>query len=154
MTAPLQPGAPPAALGTSLALADGDLVWTGRDLALVSGRENFAQALGVMIGTPFGSDPVNVGYGFDATAVFATANTVRAAKDVIRLNLIKSLSADARVQAIGDIVFDDDPDFARLAPELAGRRRGSARARAWHAVATFTTVQGEQQRVAMAGGLP
>jgi hypothetical protein len=144
------------ALGTSLALANGDFVLQGNDLALVSGRDNFVQSLLVIIDTPFGSDPVNINYGFDVAAIFTVANTVRSIKDVIRLNLVKSLSSDDRVQTVGDVVFDDDPEFAQLAPELASSTSAVAarRGRAWHAVATFTTVLGERQRIAVSGAMP
>jgi hypothetical protein len=152
MTVPV----PTGAFGTSIALAQGDFSLVNGDLALISGRDNFAQALRVIIDTPFGSDPVNVGYGFDVAAIFTTANTVRAIKDVIRLNLVKSLAADDRVQEIAAIVFDDEPKFGSLAPEFASPDAGARarRSRGWHAVVTFTTVHGGQQRIAVSGGMP
>src|SRR5689334_12825432 len=103
-------------LGCSLKLADGDFVLKPGDpdengkrwleLKPVSGRDNLIQALQVIIGTPFGSDQVNVKYGLDIAAIFTVANSVRSIKDVIRLNLVKSLSLDDRIREIGDIVFD------------------------------------------------
>lgn len=144
------------ALGTSLALVNGDFALQGNDLALVSGRDNFAQSLLVIIDTPFGSDPVNINYGLDVAAIFTVANTVRSIKDVIRLNLVKSLSNDDRVATVGDVVFDDDPEFARLARELASDTGAvtARRSRAWHAVVTFTAVLGESQRIVVSGALP
>jgi hypothetical protein len=157
----------------NLALVDGDLALAAgtadaqgdefRDLAPICGRDatdlaqkTLAQALQVIVGTPFGSDPVNVNYGLDIAAIFAVANNVRAIKDVIRLNLFKSLSADDRVREINDIVFDDEPGFAQLAPELAG---GDAAAQAqhtrqWHAIVALTMVGGSQQQVALTGASP
>lgn len=157
---------PDATLGRSIRLSDGDFglvlgepdengkQWL--DLAPVSGRENFAQALRVIIETPFGSDQVNVNYGLDVAAIFTVANSVRSIKDVIRLNLVKSLSVDDRVREIVGIVFDDEPDFALLAPELAGGDPGARarRGRAWHAVVRFTTIGNSQQQVAVSGALP
>src|SRR5208283_1438970 len=99
---------------------DGDFVVAAGDLALISGRDNFGQALRVIIETPFGSDQVNVRYGLDIAAIFAVADTVRTIKDVIRLNLVKSLAADDRVREIIEILFDDEPGFAQLAPEFTG----------------------------------
>src|SRR5262245_35984657 len=96
---------PRGVFGTSIKLVDGDFVFADGDLKLVSGRDNFAQALRVIIGTPFGSDQVNVNYGLDVAAIFTVANSVRSIKDVIRLNLVKSLSLDDRIREIGEIVF-------------------------------------------------
>lgn len=169
-TLPAKPGASPGlSLNFSLALADGDFAFAGneaglRDLALVAQNGNFAQALQVIIATPFGSDEVNVNYGLDVAAIFTLANTVRSVQDVIRLNLIKSLSFDDRVAQIGDIVFDDDPAFSQLAPDLAielGAALASGdpgqlarRSRQWHAVLSMTTIVGGQQSVAVSGATP
>src|ERR1700732_4408391 len=108
---------PTGVFGTSIALVDGDFVLARGDFAPVSGRNNFGQALRVIVETPFGSDPINVNYGLDIAAIFTVASSVRSIKDVIRLNLVKSLAADDRVREINEIVFDDEPDFAQLAPE-------------------------------------
>jgi phage baseplate assembly protein W len=147
---------PTGVFGTSIELVDGDLRLAGGDLALVSGRDNFNQALQVIVGTPFGSDPINVNYGLDVAAIFTVASSVRSIKDVIRLNLVKSLVADDRVREISEIVFDDESDFARLAPEFAGGDAG-ARARhgrVWHAVVALVTVAGDQQRTVVSGAAP
>jgi hypothetical protein len=147
---------PTGLFGSSLRLADGDLVLAGGDLALISGRDNFAQSLRVIIETPFGTDQININYGLDVTAIFTVANSVRSIKDVIRLNIVKSLAADDRVAQIGDVVFDDDADFARLAPEFAGGDPAALarRGRAWHAVVTFTAVDGSRQRTVVSGASP
>ncbi len=147
---------PTGVLGTSLELVDGDLRLAGSDFALVSGRDNFNQALQVIVGTPFGSDPINVNYGLDVAAIFTVADSVRSIKDVIRLNLVKSLAADDRVREISEIVFDDEPDFARLAPEFAGGDPGAEarHGRLWHAVVALTTVAGDQQRTIVSGATP
>ena len=149
-------GVPVGTFGTSIALVDGDFTLRAGDIALVSDRANFAQALRVMVETPFGSDPVNVNYGLDVASIFTVANTVRSIKDVIRLNLVKSLSSDDRVREISNVVFDDDPDFAQLAPELASADPAGAarRARIWHAVVTFTTIASDQQQVVVSGSSP
>lgn len=149
-------GVPTGLFGTSLALVDGDFVVVAGDLALVSGRDNFGQALRVIIETPFGSDQVNVNYGLDIAAIFAVADTVRTIKDVIRLNLIKSLAADDRVREIIEILFDDEPGFAQLAPEFAGGDVGATarRSRMWHAVIAVTTVSGSQQQLVVSGASP
>src|SRR5689334_1251188 len=92
--------------GTSIALVGGDFTLVNGDLVLVSGTANFGQALQVIIETPSGSDQVNVTYGLDVAAIFAVATSVNSVKDVIRLNLVKSLSADNRIREIDEILFD------------------------------------------------
>lgn len=111
---------PTSVFGTSIALIDGDFTLDHGDLATVSGLKNFGQALRVIVETPFGSDQINANYGLDIAAIFTVANSVRSIKDVIRLNLVKSFATDDRVREIREIVFDDEPDFAVLAPEFAG----------------------------------
>jgi hypothetical protein len=144
---------PTSVFGTSIALVDGDFTLVNGDLAVVSGTDNFGQALQVIAGTPFGSDQINVNYGLDIAAIFTVANSVRSIKDVIRLNLVKSLSADNRIREIGEILFDDEAGFAALAPEFAtGDPGATARhGRVWHAVITVTTVAGNQQQVVVSG---
>ena len=156
------PTAPTGVLGASLALVQGDFVVASPDgssppdLVRVAGQANLVQAMGVMIGTPFGSDPVNINYGLDVASIFTVANTVSSIKDVIRLNLVKSLMGDDRVREVNDIVFDDEAGFATLAPELAGGDPGATarRTRQWHAVVLLTTVTSDQQRVVVSGAAP
>jgi hypothetical protein len=146
-------GLPTITFGRGLLIRNGDLALEAGDFAPVEGRDNFSQGLQMIIETPFGSDPVNVNYGFDLSAVFSRPNTTAAVKDILRLNIVKSLSQDDRVREIGEIVFDDEPRFAAIAPEFAGGDTGKrARAtRQWHAVVTFTTIAGEAQRIALSG---
>jgi hypothetical protein len=142
--------------GTSIALVDGDFMLVNGNLAPVSGRDNFGQAVQVIVGTPFGSDHININYGLDIAAIFTVANSVRSIKDVIRLNLVKSLAADDRVREISEIVFDDEAGFAALAPEFAGGDPGATarHGRVWHAVIALTTVTGSQQQVVVSGASP
>lgn len=146
-----------AILGTSLALEDGDLALADDDLALVTGRDNFGQSLQVIVGTPFGSDLVNITYGLDVGAIFSVAAAVSSVKDVIRLNLVKSLATDDRIQQIQQILFDDEPGFSALAPEFAGSGDPGAaarRSRVWHAVIALTTVTGQTQQIVISGPSP
>jgi hypothetical protein len=142
--------------GTSLALQAGDLVLQNGDLALISGLDNFAQAVSVIVGTPFGSDQVNVNYGLDVASIFTLANTVSSIKHVIRLNLAKSLAIDDRLREINDIVFDDEPGFAKFAPEFSSNDPGKAarHGRTWHAVIALTTVTANQQQLVVSGASP
>jgi hypothetical protein len=150
------PAVPNGVFGTSIALVDGDFTLVGGDLALASGRDNFGQALQVIVGTPFGSDQINVNYGLDVAAIFAVAASVSSVKDVIRLNLVKSLAADDRIREIDEIVFDDEAGFAALAPEFAGGDPGATarHGRVWHAVVALTTISGDRQQVVISGPSP
>jgi len=143
--------------GTGIALVDGDFSLVDGDLATVSGTDNFGQALQVLVETPFGSDQINVAYGLDVAAIFTVAASVSSIKDVIRLNLVKSLSADNRIREIDEMLFDDEAGFAALAPEIAaGGDPGTAarHGRLWHAVIALTTVVGSQQQVLVSGASP
>lgn len=143
----------PNLFGRSVALVDGDLLVVDGALQLVAGNDNFAQALRVLIGTPFGSDPVNVGYGLDVAAIFQVAGSVRSIKETIRLNLVKSLALDDRVRSIDDVVFDDEPGFAALEPGLGGADPGTTarRSRVWHALVSFSTVAGDRLQINVSG---
>jgi hypothetical protein len=147
---------PDGVFGTSIALVDGDFTLVNGDLALVSGTANFGQALQVIVETPFGSDQINVTYGLDVAAIFTVAASVSSVKDVIRLNLVKSLAADNRIQTIDEILFDDEAGFAALAPEFAGGDPSATarRGRVWHAVLALTTVAGSRQQVVVSGASP
>jgi hypothetical protein len=147
---------PDGVFGTSIALIDGDFRLVNGDLAMVAGTDNFGQALQVIVETPFGSDQINVTYGLDVAAIFTVAASVSSVKDVIRLNLVKSLSADNRIREIDEILFDDEAGFAALAPEFAGGDPGATarHGRVWHAVIALTTVAGSQQQLVVSGASP
>lgn len=138
------------ALGRSLALVDGDLVFvsqtitdggqqgTVRALAEVTGLPNLVQALTLRVLTPLGGDMFNTGYGFDAAAVFTQPASARTARDLIQLNLVRTLDTDPRVREIRDVTFLDPP-------------AGSLR-RAWPVVVTLVTVAGDQVSVPLTVG--
>lgn len=144
----------PSVLGRSLQLSNGDLAFTNRieegdatgavkqDLALLTGRDNFLQAMQVMIETPFGSDIFNVNYGFDLLGILSAPQTVGVIKSLIRLNIVKSLSQDNRVREITDVLFDDEPGFVEILPEQnedENRRRRKLERR-WQAVVVLQTI--------------
>jgi hypothetical protein len=149
-------GVPDGVFGTSIALVEGDFTLVNGDLAPVSGTQNLGQALQIIVGTPFGSDQVNVTYGLNVAAIFTVAASVSSIKDVIRLNLVNSLSSDNRIREVDAILFDDEPGFAALAPEFGnGDPAATARrSRLWHAVIALTTVAGNQQQVLVSGASP
>jgi hypothetical protein len=101
--------------GTGPRIADGDLVFTGGQLDLVSGVHNLTQALTLRLLTPLGSDRYDVRYGFDAAAVFTGGGDLGEVVDLLRLNLVRTLGADPRVRDIRDIRISDVPGGARRA---------------------------------------
>ena len=133
---------PPTTFGRGLLLEDGDFVLVAGDLAVVAGRANLLQALQVMIQTGFGTDVFNVNYGFDAQAVFTTAQSTRATKDLIRLHAVKSISQDNRVTLIKDVVFDDDPAYYQYLPaeDAAANEQARRTRRQWQALIVLQTI--------------
>src|SRR5215813_3238581 len=99
----------PTTFGRSLQLAGGDLLFADGDLAVIDGRDNFLQGMQVMIETPFATDVFNVNYGFDILGILSSAQSVPRTKDLIRLNIVKSVSQDNRVRDIKEVVFNDEP---------------------------------------------
>ena len=132
----------PSIFGRSLRLVNGDLHFTQNDLALVVERDNFMQAMQVMIETPLGTDIFNVNYGFDLINILSLPNSVRLTKELIRLNIVKSLSQDNRVREIREIVFDDDPRFFELNPQENFDEHRSSRKdqRYWQAMVVVETI--------------
>lgn len=101
--------------GTGLRVSDGDLVLSGGDLATVTGAANLVQALRLRVLTPLGSDRYDTRYGLDTRAVFTQPLGIQAARDVLRLNLVRTLGTDRRVQEVRDVRIADD------APSRSGR---------------------------------
>jgi hypothetical protein len=140
------PAPPPADVlfGSSFRLENGDLVLvpgqaTGEP-QLVSGLANLEQALTLRLLTPFGTDPVNAGYGLDARRAFTTGQTRRMVKELIRLEMVRTLASDPRVSEVAEVVFDDDPQFlAQL--QAAGARPSDHRSRLWQVLVTVETIQ-------------
>lgn len=137
----------PSPLGRSLRLVDGDLVFDAQGtLELVRGTENFLQSMRLAVLTPLGDDLVDVRYGFDFESTFAIPGMMREVKEVIRLNLVRTLSRDDRVRSIREVVFGDEPRYAELVrgAGAAVEASGSASRRHWRAVAVLdVTTEGD-----------
>ncbi|MEU2391311.1 hypothetical protein [Streptomyces sp. NPDC007369] len=107
-----------------------DLVFTsrqgGRDLALVEGTANLAQCLSVALLTAPGTDPFHVGFGFDGLRVLTQGLTPPMALELLRLSVLRTLAADARVAEVVELT---------LAETAPGSRR-------WQATAVLRTVVG------------
>lgn len=99
--------------GFSLLLDDGDLVLSEGSLAEVSGVDNLTQALTVRVLTPDGSDRFNTTYGLDVTQALAGPHDRRMVRELLRLNLVRTLAADPRVREVREIVFADDTEEGR-----------------------------------------
>jgi phage baseplate assembly protein W len=135
----------PAALyGASFRLVDGDLVLTPGDVRgepqLVHGLANLQQALTVRLLTPYGTDPVNAGYGLDVRAAFTGGHTRRTVKELIRLEVVRTLASDPRVREVTEVLFDDDPQFVAQV-RAAGGQPSDHRTRLWQVLVSVETVQ-------------
>ncbi len=89
------PGGPPA---VDLAWADGPRI--------VEGPDNLAQDLAVAIVTPLGSDPFDVGFGFDGLRVLSLALGPLLRDELLRVAVVRTLAADARVAEVVDVVLE------------------------------------------------
>lgn len=142
----------PSRFGRSLKIANGDLVFSGRDLSMITDRDNLLQAVQVMIGTPFATDFFNVNYGFDFVNSLVRPQGIRMTKELIRLSVVKSLSLDDRIREIQEIVFSDEPRFFEI---NAGRNpdhiRSAARNRYWEATVVLQTVSQVEIAVQLEG---
>jgi len=132
----------PSVFGKSLQLVNGDLSFADGDLTTIAGQDNFLQAMQVMIETPFGTDIFNVNYGFDLMSSISQPQSVRLIKELIRLNIVKSLSLDDRVREIKEIVFDDEPRFFEINPQQNAEESRQARkaSRRWQAMIVLQTI--------------
>lgn len=155
--------------GTSLRLADGDLEFDGGDFRLVSGRENLMQGLLTMLETPAGTDIFNVNYGFDllgslnppppVRAALAQPHGVRLEKEYIRLNIVKTLSADDRVREVKEVVFNDEPRYFEMLSGGDSKRRAALeeaerlerRKRMWVALVVLATIPEGEATVRVEG---
>ncbi len=113
--------------GWGLAVVDGDIELDpgehGVGLREVTGGSNLLQALKLRVLTPAGSDRFNTLYGMDYAQIFGSADGLRAAKDLIRLNVVRTLATDARVRDVREIAFHDDPLPGGDQPDLAEEAR-------------------------------
>lgn len=106
--------------GWSLLLEDGDLVLDRGELLEVSGRANLEQALLCRILTPWASDRLTATYGIDISEAFTVGLSRGLAKQVLRLNLVRTLATDARIAEVLHVHFDDDPEYLAANPGAAG----------------------------------
>jgi hypothetical protein len=145
--------ATPTIFGRSLVITDGDLLFTAGDFEIIADRQNFLQGMRSMINTPFASDVFNVRYGFDLVSCLSASQPPSVIKQLIKLNIVKSLSTDNRISQIEEIAFDDEARFYELSPESdpdanALNRRAS---RQWQAIVIVQTVQEGSVTISLGG---
>jgi hypothetical protein len=135
-----------AIFGHSLKMVDGDLVMQDRSLVEISGQNNLLQALVLRILTPFGSDIFNTSYGLDIREAFTKPNSVPIVKELIKLNLVRTLGMDSRVRDIRDIIFEDDPEYRARHPEISPEQvRDDRHRRSWKVDVILDTADNQTQ---------
>jgi hypothetical protein len=133
-----------ARFGRGLELDDGDLVMDGGRLREVEDVANLTQALTLRVLTPYGSDPFNTGYGLDVTQAFTEPNGIQLVRELLKLNLVRTLGTDPRVRDIRRIAFDDDPPPPGAAPASTEALRSARHRRTWTVQAELETATGAQ----------
>ncbi|MFF9909545.1 hypothetical protein [Streptomyces sp. NPDC013457] len=117
-------------LGHSLLLDNGDLVLHSGELVKVRGLANLVQALTLSLLTPYGSDRFDARYGLSVTEAFGRPGGPRVVQELLRLEIVRTLAADPRVNEVTEVTFTGDP---------ASRR--------WTAVVVVETVDGRTTAV-------
>ncbi|WP_225731763.1 MULTISPECIES: hypothetical protein [unclassified Nocardia] len=92
---------------TGIRLDHGDIVLERGQIAQVTGLANLAQALEIRVLTPLGTDRYDTRYGLDYKSIFTGPASAPEMRDLVRLNLVRTLSTDARVREIRDIQVVD-----------------------------------------------
>jgi hypothetical protein len=138
--------------GHGLLVDDGDLalerdpVTNVSRLRTVSGQANLVQALVLRIRTPLGNDEFNTTYGLDVANIFTQPTGARMTKELIKLNLVRTLGTDPRLREVRDVVFLDEPEFLAQHPEHDARQaRQRRQERLCRVQVTIIAVDGVEQ---------
>ena len=132
------------AFGYSLQLNNGDLIIENGQLLTVAGKPNLIQALTLRVLTPYGSDQFNTTYGLDVSQAFTQPNGLRMVKELLKLNLVRTLGADPRVDDIREVLFDDDPAYWANHPEIDPQVLiAQHHRRIWQGEVIISTAQGQ-----------
>lgn len=119
----------PDSIGLDLAWRDGP---DGPTLGVVEGTDNLAQDLTVALLTPTGTDPFDLGFGFDGLRILTLDTPPMLTEELVRLAVIRTLVADGRVSEVLDVT---------LSPVGPDRRQ--------RVTAQVRTVLGEALRLAL-----
>jgi phage baseplate assembly protein W len=119
-TTPLAPADP---YGRTLTLVSGDFVLAAgdggySDLEEITGKDELAQGVQVLIGTNLGTDIFNTAFGFDLINTLAAPQPISQVKQLVRLCVVKALSQEPRIRQITAIAFVDDPYYLTIHPEV------------------------------------
>jgi phage baseplate assembly protein W len=125
LTLPAQttPYAPSDPYGRTLTLTGGDFVLAAgaggySDFDVITGKNELAQGIQVLIGTNLGTDIFNTAFGFDLINTLAAPQPISQVKQLVRLCVVKALSQEPRIRQITAIAFVDDPNFLTIHPEV------------------------------------
>ena len=136
----------PERFGHSLRIEDGDLVVANDEVETVSGFDNLLQSLVLRVMTPLGNDEFNTTYGLDVKNIFTQPTGARLTKELIKLNLVRTLGTDPRIREVRDVVFTDDREFLEQHPQLnAEAARQRRRDRLWNVLVTILTIDDQAQ---------
>ncbi|MFV1366708.1 hypothetical protein AAHH97_25185 [Mycolicibacterium elephantis] len=105
-----------ATYGRGLALDDGDLVLKAGRLAEIAGLAALRQDLQLRLATPLASDRLDVRYGLDVRDAFTRGLPRHLVKEVLRLNIVRTIAGDPRVANLEQVLFDDDPAYLAAHP--------------------------------------
>jgi hypothetical protein len=135
--------------GRSLLVDDGDIAFQaspdGPRLREVAGRPNLMQALELRVLTPLGDDRFNTLYGLDYAQIFGSSEGLRMTKDLIKLNLVRTLGTDARVHDVREIAFQDEPEFLEGGSDASPEELREARVRRqWEVDVVLETASGSE----------
>jgi phage baseplate assembly protein W len=119
-TTPLAPADP---YGRTLTLVSGDFVLAAgdggySDIEEITGKDELAQGIQVLIGTNLGTDIFNTAFGFDLINTLAAPQPISQVKQLVRLCVVKALSQEPRIRQITAIAFVDDPYYLTIHPEV------------------------------------
>jgi hypothetical protein len=131
-------------LGRSLLMEEGDIVFediAGQSrLREVIGKPNLMQALELRVLTPLGCDRFNTLYGMDFAQIFGSADGLRMTRELIKLNLVRTLGTDRRISDVRDIVFQDDETYLAAHPDISREELRAARVgRRWEVEVVLET---------------
>jgi hypothetical protein len=143
----------PTPFGRGIRLDRGDLALSNGDLAMTEDRNNLLQDLQVALDTPAGSDIFNVNYGFDYLGIFSAPSVLSVKKELIRLNIVKTVSQDPRVREVKEIAFDDDPRFFEIVrgDSIESARDRRKLRRQWRCAVVITTLLGTEESLTLEG---
>jgi phage baseplate assembly protein W len=122
------PFVPADPYGRTLTLIDGDFVIVAGadgspDLAIITGTDELAQGIQVLVGTNLGSDIFNVGFGFDLINTMAQPVSMTQMRNLIRLCVVKALSQEQRIRQILAVAFVDEPAYRTIHPNITPKQQ-------------------------------